>query len=141
MVKPVCPETGASMHRDTRPMTITYKGKSTTVDMPGWYSDASGESIHSGSDMKVSDRALTALKARVEGRLDPQGVRRIRKKLGLTQKDAGRLIGGGPNAFQKYESGDVLVSGAITSALLLLENDPSGLDVLRSKDEAVSGRP
>ena len=139
MGNPVCPETGAAMRRDTRPMTISYKGESTTVDMPGWYCDASGESIHDGSDMKVSDRALTALKAKVEGRLDPHGVRRIRKKLGLTQKDAGRLIGGGPNAFQKYESGEILASGAVTSALLLLERDPDGLDVLRNREEVING--
>ncbi len=139
MDSPVCPETGAPMRRGTRPMTIAYKGESVTVDMPGWYCDASGESIHDGSDMKVSDRALTALRAKVEGRLAPQAVKRIRRRLGLTQKAAGRLVGGGPNAFQKYESGDVLVSGAVTSALLLLERDPGGLEVLRKRDEAVKG--
>lgn len=101
MGDPVCPETGAPMHRDTQPMKIVYKDESATVDMPGWYCDVSEESIHDGSDMKVSDSALTALKAKVEGRLEPQAVRRIGKKLGLSQKDAGRLIGGGPNAFQK----------------------------------------
>ena len=139
MGNPSCPETGAPMHRETRPMKIAYKGESAVVDMPGWYCDASGESIHDGSDMKVFDRAFNALKAKVEGRLDPQAVRRIRKKLGLTQKDAGRLIGGGPNAFQKYESGDVLASGAITSALLLLDRDPGGLEVLRNREEAIDG--
>lgn len=133
---PVCPETGAPMYRDTRPMTIVYKGETATFDMPGWYCHVSDESIHDGSDMKVSDRALTELKARVEGRLVPKAVRRIRKRLKLTQKDAGRLIGGGPNAFQKYESGDILVSHAVTSALLLLDRDPSGLEVLRQKDKA-----
>ncbi len=135
-VHPVCPETGAPMHRDTRPMTIAYKGESTTFDMPGWYCNESDESVHDGSDMKVSDRALTELKAKVEGRLVPKVVRRIRKRLKLTQKDAGRLIGGGPNAFQKYESGDILVSHAVTSALLLLDRDPSGLEVLQHKDKA-----
>ena len=34
---PVCPETGKPMVRDTRPMTITYKGQSATFEMPGWY--------------------------------------------------------------------------------------------------------
>ena len=133
---PICPETGAPMHRDARPMTIAYKGETATFDMPGWYCDESDESIHNGSDMKVSDRALTELKAKVEGRLAPKTVRRIRKRLKLTQKDAGRLIGGGPNAFQKYESGDILVSHAVTSALLLLDRDPSGLEVLQEKDKA-----
>lgn len=133
---PVCPETGAPMHRDKRPMTIAYKGETATFDMPGWYCDESDESIHDGSDMKVSDRELTALKAKVEGRLAPNAVKRIRKRLKLTQKDAGRLIGGGPSAFQKYESGDVLVSHAVTSALLLLDRDPGGLEVLQQKGKA-----
>jgi len=59
---PVCPETGAPMRRDERPMTLDYKGHSITFDMPGWYCDASDHSVHSGEDMKVSDRMLNHLK-------------------------------------------------------------------------------
>ena len=133
MDNPTCPETGQLMVRGVRPMTITYKGHSATIDMPGWYCEASGESVHTGEDMKVSDRELNRLKAKVEGLLLPEDVRRIRKRLGLTQKVAGRLIGGGLNAFQKYESGEVLVSHAMTSALLLLDRDPAGLTVLKQR--------
>ena len=133
MTNPTCPETGQPMAREVRPMTITYKGRQASLEMPGWYCDASGESIHTGEDMKVSDRALNRLKAEVEGLLAPDEVRRIRKRLHLTQKDAGRLIGGGPNAFQKYESGDVVVSHAVMSALLLLDRDPSGLSILKQR--------
>jgi HTH-type transcriptional regulator/antitoxin MqsA len=121
------------MYRDVRPITIKYKGHQVEIQMPGWYCDESDESIHTGEDLKVSDRALNRLKAEVENLLVPETVRRIRKRLRLTQKDAGRLIGGGPNAFQKYESGDVLVSHGLTSALLLLERDPSGLTVLKNQ--------
>lgn len=64
---PVCPETGAPMRRDTRPMTLDYKGQSITFDMPGWYCDASDQSIHTGEDMKVSDRVLNQLKGRGPG--------------------------------------------------------------------------
>ena len=35
MSDPVCPETGAPMHRGTRPLTLTYKGETITFDMPG----------------------------------------------------------------------------------------------------------
>ena len=133
MTSPTCPETGQPMVRDVRSMTITYKGHATTFKMPGWYCEGSDEGLHTGEDMKVSDRALNRLKAQFEGLLEPEVVRRIRKRLHLTQKDAGRLIGGGPNAFQKYESGDVVVSHAVTSALLLLDRDPSGLAVLRQR--------
>ena len=135
MTNPTCPETGQPMVRDIRPMTITYKAREARFDMPGWYCQASDESLHSGEDMKVSDRALNRLKAQVEGLLEPEAVRRIRKRLHLSQKDAGRLIGGGPNAFQKYESGDVVVSHAVTSALLLLDRDPTGLSFLKQRVE------
>ncbi|MCY3877862.1 MAG: type II toxin-antitoxin system MqsA family antitoxin [Rhodobacteraceae bacterium] len=133
MDNPTCPETGRPMVRGEQPMTINYKGCSATFDMPGWFCEASGESIHTGEDMKVSDRELKRLKAKVEGLLLPEDVRRIRARLGLTQKDAGQLIGGGLNAFQKYESGEVLVSHAMTSALILLDRDPAGLTLLRQR--------
>ena len=130
---PVCPKTGAPMHRDTRPMTLTYKGESITFNMPGWYCDASDETVHTGHDMKVSDRTLNLLKARTDGLLEPEEVRRIRKKLAISQTEAGQMIGGGPRAFQKYESGDLLPSRAISSALVLLDHDPKALAVLKNR--------
>src|ERR1700734_1235872 len=88
MTNPVDPETGAPLHRDVRPLTLTHKGQSITVDMPGWYSDQPNEGIHTGDDMKVSDRALNRLKARTEDLLEPEEIKRIRRKLGLTQAEA-----------------------------------------------------
>lgn len=133
MTEPVCPNTGAPMHRDTRPMTLAYQGEAITFPMPGWYCDSSEESVHTGADMRVSDRILVRLKARVEGLPEPAEIRRIRKKLGLTQAEAGQLIGGGPRAFQKYETGDLLPSRAIGSALALLDHDPTAVSVLRRR--------
>ncbi len=133
MTDPVCPKTGAPMRRGEQPMTVTYKGETITFDMPGWYCDASDESIHSGQDMKVSDRMLNRLKARAEGLPAPEEIRRIRKKLGLAQTEAGQLIGGGPRAFQKYETGQLLPSRAISSALALLDHDPEAMVVLRRR--------
>ena len=111
MTNPVCPETGGlRMYRGVRSMTLTYKKESITFDMPGWYCDQSEESIHTGEDMKNFDRKLNLLKARSEGLLE-QGIRRIRKKLHISQEAAGLLIGGGPRAFQEYESGDLFPAG------------------------------
>jgi HTH-type transcriptional regulator/antitoxin MqsA len=47
--------------------------------------------------------------------------------LGLSQVQAGSLIGGGPRAFQKYEAGDLVPSRTANTALILLDNDPSAL--------------
>ncbi len=52
------------MKRGVAPMTISYKGQSATFEMPGWYCDECDESIHTGDDLKVSDRMLNRLKAR-----------------------------------------------------------------------------
>ncbi len=71
MTNPVCPKTGAPMHRAARPMTLDYKGLQMTFDMPGWYCAESDESIHTGEDMKVSDRALNRLKGETEGLPSP----------------------------------------------------------------------
>ena len=140
MTNPVDPNTGAPLHRDIRPLTLTYQGQSITVDMPGWYGDQPDEGVFDADDMKVSDRALNRLKARTEGLLEPEEIRRIRKKLGLTQTKAGEIIGGGPRAFQKYEFGDALPSRAISSALVLLDRDPKALKLLEARHVATPVR-
>lgn len=112
-------------------MTITYKDTSSTFDMPGWYCHESGESIHTPEDIKVSDAALRDLKIKVEKLLPPDEIQRIRKKLALTQREAGEFIGGGPNAFQKYESGDVLLSKGMSNFLRVLEKHPEEVDLLK----------
>jgi len=137
MDNPICPQSGAPMQRGVRPLTLTYKGHSITVDMPGWYSDQSEEGILTGEDMKLSDRALNRLKARAEGLLEPEDIKRIRKRLGLTQERAGEVIGGGTRAFQKYEAGDLLPSRAISNALVLLDHDPAALSVLTTRHAAI----
>jgi len=128
------PETGALLVRGVRPLVITFRGQEITIEMPGWYApdDPEGESgLHDPADMRASDRAVNLLKARDAGLLPPDAIRRIRKGLRLTQREAGALIGGGPNAFQKYEAGDILISKAADTALRLLAGKPARLSELR----------
>ena len=136
MSETICESCGNQMVRGTRPMTMTYKGLSTTFDMPGLYCEACGEDVISGSDTAVSDRELNKLKAEADGLLQPEQIRRIRKKLQLTQIEAGFLLGGGRNAFQRYELGSVLPSQAISNLLRLLDENPLELDILRRRPNA-----
>lgn len=135
-----CHECGQIMDRESRPVVLSYAGQSITVDLPGWYC-ACGESVHFGKDMIVSDRALNLLKARVEGLLEPARIRTIREKLGLSQRKASQIIGGGPNAFHKYEQGDVLVSRAASNLLRLLETNPGQLALLRDDISVIDHKP
>lgn len=130
---PVCPETGKQMVRDTRPMDLAYKGQSITIDMPGWYCNESGESVHTDEDLKVSDAALKELRAQVEHLLKPEEVKRIRTKIGLTQREAGTLLGGGPNAFQKYEKDTVTLSKPMSNLLRVLERHPEEVEELKKQ--------
>ena len=52
--------------------------------------------------------------------LSPERIRAIRESLGLSQVDAGELIGGGPRAFTKYESGAIKPSAAVLNLLKIL---------------------
>ena len=131
MDKQTCHECGHEMIQGSRPMTITYKGRSATFDMPGLYCVECGEGLLSGKDHAIPDRALNSLKAQAENLLLPEEIRRIRKKLGLTQSEASLILGGGPNAFNRYESGLGLPSKAISNLLRLLEANTNGLEMLR----------
>lgn len=126
------PETGQRLVRGKRSVTLRYKGMKEKVEMPGWYAedDSTGESgLHDARDMCVSDRVINRMKSREKGFYSPEEIHHIRKrKLGITQQQAGLLIGGGQNAFQKYESGEVIISKALNNLLKLLANDPSRFD-------------
>ncbi|MBA4208943.1 MAG: hypothetical protein C0454_05395 [Parvibaculum sp.] len=123
------PETGETLRRSTRPFTVEYRGRSREISLPGWYPAGDGDALHTGGDMDAADAALAALKAEIRQE-NAAYVATVRKKLGLSQRQAGELVGGGPRAFQKYESGEVEPSEAMLKLLRLLENDPRRLNEL-----------
>ncbi len=130
-------ETGERLTRDIRPFTITYQGHSKTFDMPGWYPAGEGEATVTDKDLKIYDKAIKELKAEAEHLLLPAEIRSIRKRLKLTQVQAGNILGGGKKAFQKYESGETLPSRAISNLLRVLSKEPSLLNVLSTETAAI----
>ena len=119
-----CPTTGRALRRDTRPFTVRYKSRAMTVDLPGYYPEGAGESIHVGDDMAAADKALRTLKEQVDGVLSPATIRRIRTKLRLSQRAAGAVLRVGPNAFDKYERNLIEPSGPTIQLLRLLDKHP-----------------
>ena len=121
------------MIRDSRADNITYKSETISIRQPGWWCRDCDEAVFDPEDQEAADRAFQQLRARVDGLLLPEQVRAIRKRLGLSQRKAGELLGGGPRAFQKYERGLVTVSKPMSNLLRLLDADPSGLADLSSE--------
>lgn len=115
-----------------RPFEVTYKGHSETVLLPGWYCSC-GEGLHSKAELKITDAALRRLKAKDKGVFPPETIRAIRMKLGLTQEEAGALFGGGPRAFQKYESGEIMPSRVMCATLYFVVRNPGMLDELQNR--------
>ena len=125
------PETGEPLTRDVRPFDVTYKGQTVTVDLPGFYPKGEGESVHIGEDMAAVDAALRELKERLDGVPTPATIRRVRRKLKLSQREAGALLKVGESAFDKYERGLIAPSGPTSQLIRILDRHPEIADELR----------
>ena len=123
------PETGVTLTRGVRKTIVRYGVLHRMVDVPGWYphDPVDDNGLHTGADLIESNEVFKQLRAEYAGR-----IRTIRKKLGLTQAEAGRIIGGGKRAFQKYESGKVPPSDAAIGLIEILARHPEEVEMLRA---------
>jgi HTH-type transcriptional regulator / antitoxin MqsA len=122
-----CPECGAPMVYETRPDTIEYNGHERTIEMLAWWCTQCEEAIFEGQPLADRETAFFELKAEVDEVLSPAEVAAVRAKLGLSQRKAGQLLGGGPRSFYKYESGKQAVSVPMSHLLRLLAKDKARL--------------
>lgn len=120
-----CPECGTPLTRETRRVPYDYKGHPVELEQPGLWCPACGEGVLEREDLKQTEKALHDHRAAIDGMLASAEVRRIRKKLRLTQHAAAALFGGGPNAFSRYERGEAMQSVALDRLLRLLDRHPA----------------
>lgn len=77
---------------------------------------------------KIIREAFIAERARVkreQNLLTGAEIRLIREHLGITQKQASKIFGGGPTAFSKYEAEDVVQSAGMDKLLRLASDVPA----------------
>lgn len=120
------PEIGKRLTRSVREQAIAFGSLIQTVQMPRRYPGDDSDPIHSGADLEALDAAYAELRAAYATR-----VKSVRKKLRLTQEEAGWVIGGGRRAFQKYESGTTPPSEAAVGLIELLDRRPEEIEMLR----------
>jgi HTH-type transcriptional regulator/antitoxin MqsA len=114
--------------------TITHAGVKTTVGgLSGWRCDSCGKvEFDAGSARRYAaagDKLVLQERAK-----QSKEIRRIRRKLGLSQIAAARLTGGGHNAFSRYERGEVTPLPAVINLFRLLDKHPELLkDLVSSK--------
>jgi HTH-type transcriptional regulator / antitoxin MqsA len=115
--------------------TIEHAGMTTTVKgLSGWRCDPCGEVEFDATSAQRYAAAGDALVLRDRERQSKE-IRRIRKKLGLSQAEAARLTGGGHNAFSRYERGEVAPLPAVINLFRLLDKHPDLLKDLTVPQE------
>jgi HTH-type transcriptional regulator / antitoxin MqsA len=124
------------MRYERRSDEVTYLGHKQALDTLGWWCSKCGEAILEGSALQAREKAFLELKAEVDGVLGPEEVAAARERLGLSQRKAGEILGGGPRAFQKYEAGKQAVSVPMSRLLTLLANNPKRLRELPGAPKA-----
>ena len=114
------------VERQIRTYAIDYKHLQSQVDLPGLYctnSDCAEGMVEESAWDDVA-RIKAELKAEFLGVMTPERIREVRTDLNLSQRRAGQIFGGGPNAFQKYETGKVTISQPMNNLLRLVSKYP-----------------
>ena len=115
---------------------ITHNGESVSLTgLTGWFCPICGDGWFEAESSSRVSAAGDGLVLKVR-ELRHQEVRRIRKKLGLTQKEAAAIFGGGPNAFSLYERGKIEPHTSTITLLNLLDRHPDLVDEIRAHKQA-----
>lgn len=118
----------ADMVRRKKDTVIAYRGHQTTVRaVDGWHCPACGEVEFAGKEGERYAQALEKLRLKVDAQEAAELVR-IRKKLGLSQRRAAEIAGGGVNAFSRYENGKAKPVAAVVNLFRLLDKHPELMD-------------
>jgi len=121
---PVCGE--VELIHATRDMPYTYKGETTIIaQVEADWCDACGEFLAGPEESSRVMEAMARTRQHINARDgNPELIKHVRKQLRLTQRQAAKIFGGGPNAFSRYEKGDTDAPTALIKLFQLLQKHP-----------------
>jgi len=127
-----CPSCGAEMVRSIQDLHYVYKGNPLVVPaLDVLVCAACGEALFAApEDGARYDAAIRAHISAVNLDSAPD-LRAIRKRLKLTQAEAGRIFGGGVTAFSRYERGEIKPPVALVKFFQVLDRHPELLAELK----------
>ena len=112
------------VREENRTETITHDGESVPLTgLSGWFCPSCHDGWYDDADQVRYAEAGDDLIHHARERQSKE-LRRIRKKLGLTQKEAAAIFGGGVNAFSRYERGEIEPNASTRKLLHLLDKHP-----------------
>lgn len=120
---PVCASGNLVVHKAQD--EIVYKNQALLVDTEYSVCSQCGEELILPEQIKRNDCRVRDAWRKADGLLTGLEIQNLREQLGLTQKQAAVVFGGGANAFFKYERGEVIQSEAMDKLMrLALEKQP-----------------
>lgn len=127
-----CPLCNSNLEQTSKKEKINYKDKTLQFMQKGLYCKHCDEMFLSPSDLKASKKEITDFKRDVDGYLRTEQIRKIRKKLKLSQKAAAEVFGGGERAFYKYEKGEITQTKALDLLLRLFDKNKISISDLKN---------
>jgi HTH-type transcriptional regulator/antitoxin MqsA len=119
-----CEDRNGLTRFENEDFTIEHAGTTMTVEaLSGWRCEPCGDVEFDADSARRYAAAGDALMLRDRERQSKE-IRRIRRKLGLSQIAAARLTGGGHNAFSRYERGEAMPMPAVVNLFRLLDKHP-----------------
>lgn len=107
----VCKSDNVSVLSEIEP--VKYKSGFVHVNTAYSICNGCGREFISKDQILSNENELRDKKREFDGLLTSVELKAAREKLGITQKQASEIFGGGANAFSKYERGEVSQSSAM----------------------------
>ena len=130
-----CPICNGKVEYKSELTTYTYKDHSIEIEQSGEYCTECKEAFLSPKDLKSTKLKIANFKREVDHFLTTHELKRIRKKLHITQQDASQIFGGGIRAFHKYETAEITQSKPLDILFRLIDSDKISFDDI--KDVAI----
>lgn len=137
------PETGKTLHRGKRELTVSYRGLTRTVVVAGWFPEDGSDGVMWRGDGDAADAALAELKAE-HAALARALADRVARKLAkasarkMTRKTLSLLLTGAPNSLAKYGRGDAAPSHPTLVLMSLLDKHPELLAEIQALADPVA---
>lgn len=129
---PVCGQ--AELVHAIRDLPYAYKGRVTTIaQVEADWCGACGESITGPTESERVIQVMAEHRRQVNQAAGHQTlIREVRKELlHLSQREAGELFGGGPNAFSRYERGETEPPVALVKLFRIIKTHPELTEEVR----------
>jgi len=127
-----CPICNGKIEYKSELTTYTYKNHSTEIEQSAEYCMECKEAFLSPKDLKSTKLQIANFKREVDHFLTTDELKRIRKKLHITQQDASQIFGGGIRAFHKYETAEVTQSKPLDILFRLIDSNKISFDDIKS---------